>query len=201
MIHCEKGHENPEGALFCKECGIKFETPKNINLIPFKTSYYKWHWTTKTTFIILIISLVNTVLSKVLMNFNIVYLLHEMFFLRYLVGIVGIVLFLPVSSVLFVICFYVFNRRWKKFNLTFKYSEAKDTIFQFVFTQNKLEEKFQLQENQKGQLKLKDKSLGAKGLFHLVADMDGNALLIGEKYNTQSLIRMVFGKDINFIEK
>ena len=200
MIHCEKGHENPEGALFCKECGIKFEPQKSISLIPFKTTCYKWHWATKATIIILIVSLLDNALSFFL-HFNIVYFLHEMVFLSYLKYLVGIALFLPVSSVLFVICFYVFNRRWKKFNLMFKYSEAKDTIFQFVFTQNKLEEKFQLQENQKGQLKLKDKTLGVKGLFHLVADMDGNALLIGEKYNTQSLIRMVFGKDINFIEK
>jgi uncharacterized protein (TIGR02145 family) len=28
MIHCEKGHENPDGALFCKDCGRPFSVKK-----------------------------------------------------------------------------------------------------------------------------------------------------------------------------
>lgn len=33
MIHCEKGHENPEGAMFCKECGIKINSVKKTVMI------------------------------------------------------------------------------------------------------------------------------------------------------------------------
>ena len=48
--------------------------------------------------------------------------------------------------------------------------------------------------------KLLRKSLGNRGYYHLVADEDSKALLIGERNNTMDFIRTVFGKDVNFIE-
>jgi len=101
---------------------------------------------------------------------------------------------------LFCAFFLIYNKRWKKFILISGFQKAKDSIIQFVFSQNKTEERITIRENVKGELKLKDKSLGAKGYFHLITDKNGDTLLIGEKYNTQAFIRSVFGKDVNFIE-
>ena len=33
MIQCEKGHENPDGAMYCKECGIKINSVKKTEMI------------------------------------------------------------------------------------------------------------------------------------------------------------------------
>lgn len=108
---------------------------------------------------------------------------------------------LLISLPLLIGSFLIFNLRWKKFYLNNRFNDAKGVLTSFAFAQNKTEENVKINENAKGELKLKDKSLGAKGYFHLVTDKGGNVLLIGEKYNTQNLIRKVFGKDINFIEK
>lgn len=106
-----------------------------------------------------------------------------------------------VSLPIFIVFFLIYNKRWKKFYLHSDFSNAKERLTAFAFSQNKSEENVKIRENAKDELLLKDKSLGAKGYFHLVTDKEGNVLLIGEKYNTQNLIRTVFGKDINFIEK
>ncbi len=104
------------------------------------------------------------------------------------------------SILVFSYFFIAFNLRWKQFKLKKPFLEVKEILTEYAFAQNVKYEKFNIRENSQGELKLKEKSLGNRGYYHLVADEDSKALLIGERNNTMDFIRTVFGKDVNFIE-
>lgn len=210
MNNCKKcGAENLEGAAFCKECGFKFENNYRIN---FKSTFKRTHLLTRISFFWMIIDIplfifcltsyyhAEEIYRNIDPNENPILLdlrWNQYHFYEIWLDISAIML---ISIPAFIFCFTYFNFRWKMFFLYKDFSDTKSIMIQYVFSFNRTEEKIKIKENSKGELKLKDKSIGARGYFHLIEDKDGNAVLIGEKYNSQAFIRSVFGKDVNFIE-
>jgi len=197
MNICKKcGIENLETAIYCKECGRSISKEVFLDTIKFKRTNKRVHPILRYAFPILIICIFIHGIFQIINNISstkfefVVVILLITFFIGILFGMLCF----------YRIFFFFLNLYYKTFELKLPFEVVKEQLKKVVFTVNKSKEDIRIKENAKGELKLKDKSLGAKGYFHLIEDKDGNAVLIGEKYNTQAFIRSVFGKDVNFIE-
>lgn len=194
MKQCEKCHtQNNDEAAYCKNCGHILEMGKTNQVVKFQKTFSKLN----------IISIWSFRLSIFTIPLMIVCVtLYNTIYDPLLKGLSAILFVCLIISLTVSVFFQLkYNQRWTKFYMNVDLIIAKEKLTQFAFSQNKSKESVKIRENAKGELKFKDKSLGARGYFHVITDKNGNTLLIGEKYNTQNLIRKVFGKDINFIEK
>ncbi len=202
MKLCEKCHtENYDEAAYCKNCGHILEMGKTKQVVKFQTTFLKLNVFTILALRLFILSSITVIVSLFLQYLCSMLIINNYFILSTTYKLLHLFFLLILFSIpLSIIFFLIYNKRWKKFYLNSDLKNAKEKLTAFVFSQNTSKETIKIRENSKDELRLKDKSLGAKGYFHLVTDKDGNVLLIGEKYNTQNLIRKVFGKEINFLE-
>jgi hypothetical protein len=197
MKHCKRcGAENPEIALYCKECGGFL----NEDIVP-GTIAFKHTWRKVNLLIKITLSFFPVLLIILFIFFSLDY--NEDLILSYwdwtdLAASTSLIFmfFLLMSS----FAFFFFHLRWKVFELRQPFGKVKEQLKVAVFIINKAGENIRIKEDKKGELKLKDKALRTRGCYYILKDKKEQALLVGEKYNTMAFIRSVFGKDINFIE-
>jgi hypothetical protein len=243
MNHCKKcGADNPETALYCRECGGELTGEIRLTIVIFRRTWRKVKLPLKICAYVFCLNIIilscyiyfylakeraYQLRSEIIEKFekdnknlydtdsNAYYEKFDQELTRIKVladkawsiynfweGVLAImsVFFTAPITILGIVFFFKYHRRWTLFNLDKSFAGVKENIKNYTFSQNTTTECIKIKENAKGELNLKDKSLGARGYFHLIKDKDGNAVIIGEKYNTQAFIRSVFGKDVNFIE-
>ena len=193
MIHCDKGHENPDGALFCKACGAKLDGNVNFETINYHTYYGKLTPYTKFILYIFLLSILLSLIGFLLFSEN--YFENGNSW-----GMIGFLLFFPSFSE--IITFLIqgdLNR--KCFAIPLSLTESKEAILRTVFNGNKTlqnKESFRI-KTQKDNTVIFYNSI-KKEDFYLLANANGQTVLIGRRHATIELIRTVFGSQLNFIE-
>jgi hypothetical protein len=192
MIHCEKGHENPDGALFCKECGLKLEENNQLSVINYQTYFGK-----PSIFTQIPIYFIGLLFLIIFLSYG-GDLDH---FFNYLIGplFAGLAILIAIP---FAILFYIkhdYNR--KRFFLTMVFNHAKKEMLQYTFLENRKsrnQDRFRMKYSEDKALKIYDTD--KKEHIYLLTDKIGQTVLIGKRDPTIDLIRNVFGSQLNFIE-
>lgn len=193
MVNCEKGHENPDGAIFCKECGIRFDVKFEMNIISYSTSFNKLSLFAK---IILVVFSLSVILGII----GIIVDAHE-FFDDNLFGVLSAFSFV-LSFLSIIVLFVKGNFTQKGFTIPLTFSSCKETTLQFLFSENKKhqnEEKFRIKTLKDNTIVIYDTTI--KERHYLSADKNNQAIMIGQRDTTIELIRVIFGDQWNFIEK
>lgn len=192
MIHCEKGHENPDGALFCKDCGLGLENSTFLSVINYQPF---WGRLSVPTQIPLYFFLMFIIIILIYYGGDLDHLFNNEIALVFVSSI-------AVITIAVMIYFFIkLDRGRKKFQLKMMLKDAKKAFLQFALSENRKDqngERYRVKLKNENSLIIYDSTYKAR--FYLSMDKNLNTIIIGERDPTIELIRKVLGSQLDFVE-